>query len=292
MKRLTLFALLLCNIFCYSYAQEPGNYKPKNPNVIFRQSKLPIVIMNTNNTMIEKEDRVMIDMTIINNGDGKWNYADLEKYPDQTIEYQGKINIRYRGNTSFSLSEKKPYSIKTVNEDGSKNEVPLLDMPAHNDWVMLAPYSDRSMMRDILLHKLSRGYFEYSPIHRFCELQLDGTYYGVFLFGERQKRGDDRINVKKCGTSGINLTGGYHIQVDRNSEPVYSSLYPCKTSDDITLSKVTYYQYKYPEYEDMEQVQLDWINNRIHEFETSFMIDDYRDETVGYRNYIDVSSFI
>ena len=42
---------------------------------------------------------------------------------------------------------------------------------------MLAPFSDKSMIRDVLTFELPQPYFDFVPSARCCELILDGTYH-------------------------------------------------------------------------------------------------------------------
>lgn len=43
--------------------------------------------------------------------------------------------------------------------------------------LLLAPFSDKSMMRDVLAFELVRPYFDFMPSVRYGELILDGTYH-------------------------------------------------------------------------------------------------------------------
>ena len=98
---------------------ENDNYAPHNPNVAFTQTNLPIMIVNTNvdGTGTQKIDparnAILAKMTIVSNPDGL-NYPDLSAHPGQTIDYEGYIALKYRGNSSFNASDKKPYGIRTL----------------------------------------------------------------------------------------------------------------------------------------------------------------------------------
>ncbi len=88
MKRITLLIFsILFGATCF--AQQADNYKPDNPNVVLKQTNLPIVFINTGNTMILKDTRIAARMTVINNGEGKLNYADTFAYPNQKTDYKG-----------------------------------------------------------------------------------------------------------------------------------------------------------------------------------------------------------
>ena len=54
--------------------------------------------------------------------------------------YDGPIGIKLRGNSSLSFNQKK-YTIELRDESGKDVAASLLGMPAHSDWVLLAPYN-------------------------------------------------------------------------------------------------------------------------------------------------------
>lgn len=292
MKQITL--LVFSILSCISvFAQQAGNYKPSNPYVYLSQTNLPIVFINTGHTMIQKEDRIAARMAIIYNGEDQFNYADTLTHPNQRKEYAGRIGIKYRGNSSFYNSDKKPYSFRPENESGKKQEVAFLGMGADSDWCLLAPYSDKSLIRDVLTFQLAKPYFEYVPSGVYCEVILDGTYYGVYILSERVGRGVNRLNIPKPGTTGDALTGGYHVEVDRDDEEVYTSKYlPEYSSGTKIYGKKISYQYKYPEYTDLTAEQKGYLQNHIDAFENSLAATNYKDKQNGYRKYLDVTSFI
>ena len=141
MKKLLLIILVLLPMTVMADAYSSNNYRPNNKTVKLEETNLPIVFINTKQQVIHKDYRIAVRMKIINNADGI-NYGDTLTHPDQTVDYEGWIGIKYRGNSSFDLSSKKPYGFKTLKTedvDGKKEKVTILDMPADNDWVLLLP---------------------------------------------------------------------------------------------------------------------------------------------------------
>lgn len=291
MKNFTL--LLLLFLSSVTYAQRADNYKPDNPNIPFTETNLPVIFINTQAQQIDRDERITVKMKIIHNGDGQVNYMDTLAHPGQTVDYDGEIGLKYRGNSSFTNSDKKPYAIRPLDAAGKKAKVSLLGMGKDNDWALLAPYADKSMIRDVFAFILARPYFEYVPTGRFCEMIMDGTYYGVFILSERVRTGKFRLDLPDPGEEGDKLTGGYHLEVDRDDEPVYYSKHtPVNSSGNMIYGKRISYQYKSPEIDDLTENQKNYIHNHIDEFENSFSIANYTDPEVGYRKYIDVTSFI
>ena len=273
------------------------NYPPVVKDIRIGVTNLPIVFIQTLGHEIEKDNRVSAWMKIINNVDGV-NYEDTVAHPGQTIDYEGYIGIKYRGNSSFDHSPKKPYGIKLLTDSyergGTKRKAPLLGMGSDNDWALMAPYNDRSLLRNNLTLALAQGYMEYVPQARFCELILDGIYYGVYSLTEKVTRGDERLDIKKAGGDGDKLTGSYILCIDRNDEPkTHASKYhPTNSAGEVFTDKTIWVQHKEPEPDEITDEQLAYIDGRFDAFEDALAGDRFKDDNEGYRQHIDVASFI
>ncbi len=272
------------------------NYPPVRTDIQLDETLLPIVFINTLGQEINRDEHISAEMTIVWN-DGGLNYSDTLAHPGQHIDYRGHIGIRYRGNSSFSYSAKKPYSIKLLTDSyengGKKQKASLLGMGEDEDWALLAPYNDRSMIRNTLSMTLAEGYLEFVPKTRFCEVILNGVYYGVHSLTERVRRGADRLNIKKPGDDGDALTGGYILCVDRNDEPlVHESKYHPTNSAGEVFPQTIFIQYTDPSCDELTESQRTYIDRRLDAFEDALASDNFTDESEGYRKHIDVESFI
>ncbi len=278
-------------------AQRPDNYPPDDTTVTIDETNLPIVWIDVNGAQIDREERITAHMKIIHNGDGQLNYGDTVAHPGQHIDYEGYIALRYRGNTSFNESDRKPYSFRTLNapleaDSCKKQKEKILGMGKDNNWALLAPYADKSMIRDVLTFNLARPWMDYAPDARFCEVFLDGTYYGIYVMTEVVSKGKHRLDLDDPGEEGNDLTGGYMMEVDRTDEPHMVSKYrPVNTAGVAYQDRECYYQYKIPDYEDMTPAQIDYITQRVNDMEDAMASKQYRDPEVGYRKYIDEQSF-
>ena len=105
-------------------------------------SYLPIIMINTNNQEIIDEPRIVCSMGIINND-------SINNIGDRFNEYSGRISIELRGQSSMSFP-KKSYSFETQDSLGENYNVSLLGMPSENDWILYAPYGDKSFLRNAL----------------------------------------------------------------------------------------------------------------------------------------------
>ena len=298
MKRVLLLAMAVLTLVGTARANSWwDNYRPDNRNVKINSTNLPIVWLDVDGEYIDREERITARMKIIHNGDGMLNYADTVAHPGQTIDYEGYVALRYRGSSSFNSSDKKPYSFrpldKPLEEGGTKKKVNILGMGKDNNWALLAPYADKSMLRDLLAFEVSRPWMEYTPQGRYCELYLDGIYYGVYILTEVVSKGKHRINLPDPGESGDSITGGYIMEVNRTEgEVTYTSRYhPVSSSGIRYMNQVINMQYKSPDYEDLTQDQVDYITGRINEMEQTLW--NYRPSgATSYDQYIDVTNFI
>ena len=298
MKRLLLLAAALLTLTGTAHAWSWwDNYPPDNENVKLTSTNLPIVWLDVDGEYIDRYERITARMKIIHNGDGQLNYADTVGHPGQTINYEGYVALRYRGSSSFNSSDKKPYSFrpldKPLEEGGTKQKVNILGMGKDNNWALLAPYADKSMMRDLLAFEISRPWMEYTPQGRYCELFLDGIYYGVFVLTEVVSKGKHRINLPDPGVEGDELTGGYIMEVNRTeNEVVYTSkFHPVSATGTRYLNQYINFQYKSPDYEELTEEQVAYITGRIDQMETALW--NYRPMgTANYREYLDMQNFI
>lgn len=280
---------------------------PFHPDVSvpFTSSNLPIVVITLNERMADKEAdrRVEAEMTILYRTDGTRNYiSDVNLTSDENvINYHGKIGIKYRGNSSYAHSDKKPFGLKTQDENGDKVNADILGMGADSDWALLAPYNDKSMIRDVLTFDLCRNYLEYVPSGRHCELVLNGVYQGVYVMAARVRRGAHRIDLPKPKSSGDDLTGGYLLEIDRRNEPGFLSdhkaldLYGNPMELENPRDANHYFQYKYPEEEDFFEgmgAQRNYIIERVRQFENMMASESFADPESGYASELDVLSTI
>ena len=251
-------------------------------------SNLPIIIIDTKGQAIPLKDRVVVDMKIIYNGEGVRN-----NIKDEYNDYDGKIAIERRGWSSRKYP-KKQYAFETQDEKGENLNVSLMGLPAENDWVLNAPYGDKSLMRNVLTYQLARNMGWYASRTKFCELIFDNEYRGVYVLIEKIKRDKNRVDISKLKPdeiSGDDLTGGYIIKIDKFDEgedSLWISAYPSKYDEDNRI----HYLYRYPEGDDIVYEQKKYIQNYVYEFETIMDGPYYTDPITGYYTHINVNSFV
>ncbi len=255
-------------------------------SIVLDSSFLPVVIINTNGKVITDTPRIIASMKIIFNGSGKVNKVNTTKY-----HYDNNINIELRGNSSQFFPQKQ-YGFETKDKITKEDiKVALCGMPEEEDWILYAPYNDISLMRNVMTYELWRKMGHYAPRTQFCEVIMNNEYIGVYVLMEKIKRGTDRVDiskVKNSDTSGIELTGGYIMKIDKSKpyDKTFISKVKSTTGGNIT------WVYDEPGASDIHPKQAAYIQNYIDTVEQVIFSNKFADPEIGYRKYISVSSFI
>jgi hypothetical protein len=259
-----------------------------NPPFVFEQSELPIVVINTvDEVEIVDEPKVAGVMGIINGADG------MNLLSDPFNEFYGEIGIEIRGSTSSGFP-KKSYGLETRGPDSTNYNATIFDWPADNDWILYAPYSDKSLIRNVLTFKLGNEMGEYAPRTKAVELVVNGDYRGVYIFMERIKQNPGRVDIAKLeyeDTEDNALTGGYIIKIDKTTGSgvlAWTSPYLQAPPAWGNIS----FQLHDPELAELHPLQLDYIRSYITDFETALIGPDFEDPELGYKRYIDLQSFL
>jgi hypothetical protein len=260
----------------------------------FTNSNLPIVIIDTDispNTgrprEIPDEPKVLATMKIIFRPDGSRNFLTDISNPDY-LNYNGRIGIEKRGSSSQSLP-KKPYGLTTLKEDNTtKNNVAILGMPKENDWVLISLAFDPSLIRNYLSYDLSRSLGNYAARGKYCEVVINGDYKGLYIFMEKLKIDDNRINIVKMDATDNalpDLTGGYVIKADKTTggDPVAWTM--------PSYAQTTDYIHENPNPWEITTSQKNYIKNQFTELQKVATAQNPSISN-GYPSIIDIPSFI
>lgn len=257
------------------------------PPIIFSESNLPIVVVDTDEPAILDEPKVAAVMGIINNADG------VNSLTDEFNEFYGEIGIEIRGSSSGTFP-KKSYGLETRGPDSTNYNVSIFDWPVDNDWILYAPYSDKSLIRNVLTYEIGRAMGEYAPRTQPVELVINGQYQGVYVFMERIKQNPGRVNVNKLkfeDTEDNELSGGYIIKIDKTTGGGIIAWNSPFLQAPPAWGPIRYQMHD-PDIEEMHPDQLDYIENYVTDFETALDGSDFMDPELGYLPYIDLRSFI
>ena len=267
------------------YTCNKDNPSIEEENLPIVKIELPQISINTNGAEIVDEPKIRAEMLVS---------------VEDVIDFSGIIGIEIRGSSS-QMFPKKQYGVETRDEAGDGINVSILSFPEEEDWILYAPYSDKSLIRNILIYDLSRDIDRYASRAKFVEVSLNNSYNGLYVFMEKLKRDVNRININKLKVdenSGEDLTGGYILKIDKASgldETLYTSTnsMTSKYAPNNALSnQKIYFNYDTPKEEDITPEQKEYITNYMNNFEDALAGDNYTDPNEGYSKYIDTNSFI
>ena len=256
---------------------------------LFTETHLPILRITTPGS-IPDEPKMTATLEVVDKGPGQLNGRT-----DPATGYDGYIGIERRGQTSLNWS-KASYGVETRRADGSNNNVELLGLPRENDWVLHAPFHDRSLLRNVFVYGLGRQLLAWSPRTRYVELVLNGDYRGVYVLAEKIKRDAARVAIAKLDETdngGPALTGGYLLKIDKGIDTTgvnhfHSTYRPGGTNPDATIDVL----YVDPKPDELTAAQRTYIQDYYHAFEAALAGEDFTDPQTGYAAYIDVASFV
>jgi len=251
---------------------------------------LPLLILDTDRQTIPDDPRITAQMKLIYNEAGDYNFSS-----DPANGYNGQISIETRGESSAYFSPKKSYSFETQTPAGANNNVSLLGLPEENDWVLYAPYLDKSLIRNVLSYQLFEEMGHYSPRTRFVEVVLNNDYQGVYILTEKIKRDKNRVDMATLlpgDISGDELTGGYLLRIDKLSGMPPSDYWVSQVGPPYSGYEPVTYSYFDPKSEELNATQKNYIQDYMYAFESALVQNDFKDPARGYRSYLDIPSFL
>jgi hypothetical protein len=182
------------------------------------RSKLPLVVVRSAGA-VPDDPKVAARVRIIDRPGARANRSS-----DSGNVYAGRAGIETRGHSS-QLFPKKQYGIELRDRGGEGRDAALLGMPADDDWVLSASYSDKTLMRNALAYRLARTIFgRYAPHTRYVELVLNGNYRGVYALTQKLELGDGRVEPPDGWllelTFGYQANGERHFRSPRTGRPL------------------------------------------------------------------------
>lgn len=261
-------------------------YNEISPQLAGFNSNLPLVIINHYKNPVNPGPRVPGAITFIDKQEDGRSVISNENM------LQSRMVINKRGSSSL-MFPKNMFGFHLRDEDDTNRNESLLGLPAEHNWILYAPYTDFTFMRNVVAYQLFEDQGWYSPRTRFVELFMHSGngpvtqthYHGIYVLVERIKWDQNRVNITKI-TPGDNsepeITGGYIIKKYRLN-PGESGF---RTRSGTRLAHVR------PAESDITREQQDWIRNYVSDFEDVLYGSNFSDPVTGYEAFIDVDSFI
>ncbi len=205
-----------------------------------------------------------------------------------------------RGSSSADFP-KKGYNLKFEDETGKGRSQALLDLPGHEKWALVAPWSfDLTYINNAFVYALSNQMGRWAPRTRLVEVFVNSDggdvdladYAGIFVVTDRVEIGHERVDLKEMGKSdaaGDAVTGGYILKLDvKDADEVGWTTrrnIPEQGYNSVVLVS--------PKADDVAPAQLTYIQNYVQEMEDALAAD----RATGfvrrtYLDYIDRDSWI
>lgn len=240
---------------------------------------LPAIVIDTGGKTINAFKSLPCTVCVYGNKGGGVENGQL---PD--IVTKGEIKVRGQSSAGFP---KRQYSLHTINEDGSNNNIKLLGMPKENDWVLNGSYADKSLIRNGLAQTMLSEVMDYTPRTEYCEVyirQKNGVldYIGVYTLLESIKIDKDRVNIEKLDADDNlrpEITGGYIVSFDK--------LKGDENTVDTTLGIMTIVK---PSKDNITPAQDTYIKEYLKDFARTLRSDKRSDPENGLTAYIDPES--
>ena len=297
MKRSAFAALLIggaLSLFCNSNGTGPEDGSGTN--------QLPLVQIDTDGQTILNDPKIEATLILSANDE---------------IVLETPVGIEYRGSSSNRLWDKYSYGFETRDANGDDLDVEILNLPEEEDWVLNGPYSDKTLIRNVLLYDLARELGYYASRTEFVELEVNGDFMGTYVLMEKLKRDSERLDLTdldKGDNSADKVSGGYIIKIDKTTgdtdnsdwsgDEIYTEDLGFRSKygvDGEELSyepygtkqgEETYFLYEDPKSEDITKEQKIYIQAYINEFENALLSDDFSSTIRTYTDYINLDNFI
>lgn len=182
-------------------------------------SNLPLVIINTHGEEFsaERNTRMAATARFINTNGARARLTG-------PADFDGRALMNVRGHASRRYP-KHSFTFRAIDENDEKLKISVFGFPKETEWVLYAPYPDKTLMRDVLAYELSNLMGRWAPRTRFVEVFVNQTggrltmedYAGVYVFEDKITRGADRVDIARLRpdeNSEPAITGGYLFKKD------------------------------------------------------------------------------
>ena len=266
-------------LFLFSCEKESTDSNKTSEELNIDETKvLPQFIVDTSNKLIVDEPKIPASMDLYIDGELKKSYT---------------IGIELRGSSSQSF-EKKSYGIETWDSNNEDIDIDLGGFPEEEDWILYGPFSDKSLIRNVLIFQLSNAIDMYGSRTDFYELRINNKFLGTYVLMEKIKRDKNRVNISK--NIDEDISGGYIIKIDKPPSEGYTVVNSFSSDFDTRGSYIgasdIKFLYTYPKASEISNDQKNYIKKYINDFEKALLSSNFQDPELGYQKYIDVDSFI
>ena len=189
---------------------------------------------------------------------------DHDDVDEDPFSLQVPIGIEVHGSSSQGYP-KQGYRLELRDEAGEDANHQLLGLPSGSDFVLHAPYGDKTLVRNALAYQLAR---ELNPDvwqvkTRFVELYDDRRYRGVYLLVERVRRDNDRVDIARSTDDEGDVTGSFIVRIEQHRNEGWDT------------ERGTKIDYHYPRYEDLTDAERAYLHGWFEDFESELSAATY-----------------
>ena len=225
-----------------------------------KRPKLPVFRINTvDGAPILDKKKYIPGTIVIEDPDGL--YWDKPVF-EVTMASGG---IRGRGNSTWGMP-KKPYKIKF------DEAVSIFGLGEDKEWVLLANYADKSLLRNVVAMKLSEILdMPWTLAMLPVEVYLNDEYLGCYTFSEHKKVSEHRVD--------INPDTDYYLEIEQQMDET-----TCFYSPICGLPMM------FSDPEEPSAERLEYVKNIFRDAELQMMNGNWDPET-GWQKYVDNETF-
>ncbi len=252
---------------------------PTDEETYQRLTNLPHIYINTFNggNITSKTSYVYAKMRYVDEHDSIATYDSLQ--------------IRGRGNSTWNLA-KKPYKLKFH----EKEKLLGKGYAKAKKWTLLANHGDKTMLRNALTSVMGEhAGLPFNPAAKFVDLTLNGQYVGTYQLSDQIEVRPHRVNIAEQDyplTEQSDISGGYLLEVDGFFD--FHTGYYWDSESGRQLPPDGFYtsasrvpvRIHYPDADEIDQQQTQYINNHVNQFESMLFANDFT-QPDGWRSMVD-----
>ena len=192
------------------------------------------------------------------------------------------ITLRYRGTSSYKYYPKKQYAITVKDKNYQDAGLGLVDFPGGRDYVLYAPYGDKSLVRNVLAYNLYNKMGHYDPRTRFVTLSVKDTAgntqkMGVYVLMEKIRVAPARVAIGRA-TQGV--PSSYLLRFDRLKQRAFVTT---DHDHDVVVD--------YPGEKQFDAVRKKELTDYLNAFE-SRLFSAVKTEFLAATDYVDLPSLV
>lgn len=177
-----------------------------------REMIIPVIVSSYHDLPRIPEIRINTDYNaeitskeVYTNGNLSLTVFGINQTPIIELE-EAEMKIRLRGNSTLYMP-KKSYKIKFA------EKTTMLSDYEEKDWVLLANFSDQTLIRNYLAFNMARKLdFDFTPAAKFVDLFINDVFQGNYLLSDQIEVTNDRVDIEEKSED---IDTGYLLEYDR-----------------------------------------------------------------------------